>query len=134
MTTVQSPRLTSRASEQLYARAHAAGMAAGEAARPTPMVVTEHRNPLDDSSPVIRTYAPVMSGVCGFAWVTVRPATSSFARYLKARGHRRGYEGGIQIWVGEFGQSMERKEAYARAFAAVLREAGITAYAASRMD
>ena len=40
----------------------------------------------------------------------------------------------VEIWVGEFNQSVTRKEAYAQAFAEVLREAGVTAYASSRKD
>jgi hypothetical protein len=74
-------------------------------------------------------------GVCGFAWVTVRPATTGFARWLlKSKRARVGYHGGAQIWVHDFGQSMARKEAYARAFAKVLVEAGYSAVADSRLD
>ena len=46
----------------------------------------------------------------------------------------RSYYGGVDIWVGEFNQSMERKEACAAAMARVLNEAGIKAYSMSRMD
>ncbi len=99
------------------------------------MHVVQRANPFDDSSPVVHRYAPVMDGVCGFAWVTIRPGTSSFARWVSKTGRgRKGYYGGIQIWVSGFGQSMTRKEAYADAFAAVLREAGVSASAGSRMD
>ena len=99
------------------------------------MHVVQHANPLDDSSPIVKRYAPVMDGVCGFAWVVVRPAGSSFGRWLrKERGHSLAYGGGVSIWVGSFGQSYERKYAYARAFAGVLEEAGIEAYAQSRLD
>lgn len=47
-----------------------------------------------------------------------------------------GYYGGVSIWVGGFGQSVQRKEAYANAFAEVLNERveGVRAYAGSRMD
>ena len=44
------------------------------------------------------------------------------------------YPTGLHFWVGLFNQSMTRKEAYASAFAKVLNEAGIQAYADSRMD
>ena len=44
------------------------------------------------------------------------------------------FRSGLSVWVSEGGQSMERKEAYARAYADVLRAAGIEAYAGSRMD
>ena len=84
---------------------------------------------------VIAGYAPISEGVCGFAWITIKPGTSPAARYakkyLKAR---TGYYGGMEIWVSGYGQSMTRKEAFAEAAAAVLREAGIAATAGSRMD
>jgi hypothetical protein len=103
---------------------------------PTPLVVVEHANPLDDNSPVIRQYGPEPGGVCGMASVVVRPGNSAFARYLKVRhGARRGYYGGIELTTTRlFGQSYERKVAYAQAFTVVLKEAGITAYATSRLD
>lgn len=42
--------------------------------------------------------------------------------------------GGLQYWVSQGGQSMQRKEAFARAFASVLKANGIDAFADSRMD
>jgi hypothetical protein len=120
----------------VYQLADAAGAEAAEKASPTPMVVVQHANPLDDSSPVVRQYAPVEGGVCGFAWVTVRPGNCSFALWAaKNKGWSKAYHGGMQLWVSAYGQSMERKDAYAQAFAAVLRdELGIRAYSGSRMD
>ena len=119
----------------LLGSAHAAGMAAGNAAKPHAMIVGEPTtllgNQIDHSKPTY--YVP--DGVCGFAWITVRPGTSSFARWLVKNGHaRKAYRGGVDIWVHQFGQSMERKQAYAYAYAKVLNEAGITAYSESRMD
>lgn len=128
-------RLTKTECAALARRAELAGMAAGEAAVPTPMVVFERENPWDETSPVKRLYAPVAAGVCGFAFVTVRPGTGSFARYAKARlGWRKAYYGGMQTSVFAFGQSLERKTAYARAYAGVLTEAGVPAYVETRMD
>lgn len=119
----------------LYARAHELGEAAAEAVTPTPMVVQERENPLDDNSPVVRTYAPIMDGPCGFAYVKVRPANGSFGRWAKAeRGWRPAYGGGLEMSVHAYGQSMTRKQAYAQAFAEVLRTAGVNAYGYSRMD
>ena len=118
----------------LYEKAVAAGMAALEAARPRPMVVQQHVNMADDSSPVAQQWL-VPDGVCGFAWVTIMPGNCSFALWMKKNADAsRGYHGGMRFWVHEGGQSMERKEAYARAFAAVLQAAGVKAYAGSRMD
>jgi len=78
----------------------------------------------------------VADGVCGFAWVNVKPGTSKFARWLKATGKARtdSYYGGVTIWVSDFGQSMQKKEIFARALAKRFQAAGIKAYAASRMD
>jgi len=111
---------------RLYHRADQAGREAAEAKVPTPMVVVGMQEE--------RYHVP--QGVCGFAWVNVRPGGSSFARWLKKRGYAHtSYDGGVDVWVSAYGQSMEKKEAYARGFAAVLRESGIEkAYSRSRMD
>lgn len=112
--------------EKLWKRAHAAGIAAGVAARPVPMTVLQDGAPLET----------IDDGACGFAWVTVHPGNCSFARWAAiTHGATKAYTGGMQVkWVSEFGQSEARKHAYAVAFAQVLRDAGITAYAGSRLD
>jgi|JI8StandDraft_1071087.scaffolds.fasta_scaffold23921_5 hypothetical protein len=121
-------------SAEIFDLADAAGKAAAEAKEPVPMIVVQHQHPLDDNSPIVKVYEPVMGGVCGFAWINV-PGNSVFGRYLKNEKRcSKGYPKGINYWVGGYGQSMEKKEAYAHAFAAVLREHGIKAYAQSRMD
>lgn len=118
----------------LFGKAHAAGNAAAAALIPVPMIVAEHASPLDDASPVVQSWQ-VEGGVCGFAWVTISPGTSKAARFAKEHyGARKGYYGGMELRVSQFGQSMQKKEAYAGAFAAVLSAAGITAYSGSRMD
>lgn len=125
-------QFTAQSVVALHSKAHAAGMAAGGAHTPTPMGVVQadiFGKPLPGAHVEV-----VRSGVCGFAWVSFKGNTS-FGRAMKKAGLARpAYGGGLQLWVGEFGQSMERKEQYARAYAAVLREAGIDAYAGSRMD
>lgn len=131
----KSPKFTEDEAYALFERAHSAGMLAGDKARPTPMTVVVRENPFDDNSPIVKRYAPVMDGVCGFGWVNVRPGNSSFANWLrKTNRGRNAYHGGVDIWVREFNQSYERKIAYARAFAGVLTEAGITAYGTGRLD
>jgi len=123
--------------EYIYAEARAAGLAAGKAAVPPVMVVQERASALDDESPVKKEWT-VPEGPCGFAWVNVRPGNSKFANWLKKNGLARSdsYAGGVTIWVSEFGQSMVRKEAYARALAESLRGSlGMDRiYADSRMD
>lgn len=122
--------------ETLYCKARIAGLEAAKSRTPTPMIVREHVNMLDDDSPVKKQWF-VPQGVCGFAWVVISPGTCSFAKWMKKQGlAKRHYYGGMSYWVGDltFGQSMELKEAYATAFAKVLNENGIKAYSDSRMD
>lgn len=105
----------------LFQKAHATGMEAGMLATPTPMVIPG--------------YSPIADGACGFAWITIRPGNSRAARFaVKHHGAHKAYNGGVQVWVSEFNQSMARKEAYARAYSMVLESAGIKAYPGSRMD
>jgi hypothetical protein len=102
------------------------------------MVVTQHENPLDDGSPVKQQWH-VPQGVCGFAWISVRPGNCGFAHWLKKQGLSKGraYGGGVQIWVSQYGQSYELKMAYAQAAADVLKaELGgkVRVYASGRLD
>ena len=117
---------------QLFQAAHAAGMNALNAATPTPMRIVQADvwgNPVPDA----KVY-DVPEGCCGFAWVRIKGNTA-FGREMKKHGlFSRAYPTGLQFWVGEGGQSVERKEAFARAFAKVLRDNGIDAYAESRLD
>ena len=120
---------------RIWKAADEAGREAVRKTVPTPMVVVEHANPLDDSSPVVHRYPPVEGGVCGFAWINT-PGNRAFGRWVKETGRGRpdSYYGGVTIWVSDFGQSYERKDAYAQAFARVLNENGVTAYAMGRLD
>lgn len=111
---------------EIVAKAHAAGMEAGKGSKPVPMIVTDTRSG--------HVYEPVMDGVCGFAWVSFAGNTE-FGRWAKkSKIASKNYPKGLMVWVGEFNQSMTRKEAYAHAYANVLRAFGIEAYAQSRMD
>lgn len=123
------------AHEALWKSALFAGAQAGAAVIPQPMVVQERAHVLDDNSPVVEEWV-INDGVCGFAWVSVRPGNSSFARWLVKNGHGSSdsYAGGITIWISAYGQSMTRKSAHAAAMARVLREAGIKAYSQDRID
>ena len=121
--------------EKIYKLAHLAGVEAAAASVPVPMHVVQRANPLDDSSPIVKRYEPVMDGVCGFASVHTNPGNSSFALWaVQNHGWSKAYRGGVSLWVSDYGQSMTRKEAYARAFAGVLQDNGINAHAESRMD
>lgn len=86
---------------------------------------------------------------CGFAWVIVKPATGPFVNWCKRQidtlGERsresfqygsKAYAGGWQFWQpGEFnGQSIRIHKVGADAFAKVLVDNGLQAYADSRLD
>jgi hypothetical protein len=113
--------------QDLYTQASAAGHEAVKAAAVKPMIVTDEARNLQYF---------VEDGVCGFAWVKIRPARGAFINWCKKNniGRVDSYEGGYRIWISEYNQSMGKKEAYARAFAKVLQDNGIKAYAMSRMD
>lgn len=109
--------------EAVYQEALTAGYAAGEAAEPEPMTVIGH-----DKKWV------VPEGVCGFAWISFKGNTPWGRWAAKHAGARKGYPSGMQISCHYFNQSMQRKEAFCRAFVEVLKKHGIDAYANSRMD
>lgn len=107
--------------------AHLAGLKAGNEVVPVPMVVSGG-------------YAPIADGLCGFAWVTIK-GIGPLAKHVKSimtrdprSGWSKGYPSGLTLWVHEFNQSITRKEAYAYAFAQVLRAAGFSAVSGSRLD
>ena len=146
MTVEEAGRIISRAMGEKQAKvenwariwgaAHQAGIDAGNNRIPVPMIVQQRANP-DDSSPVIKEYEPVMDGVCGFAWIKIRPATHVFCRWLKKNGiGKTAYGGGLSIWAHEFAQSYERKMAYAGAAARVIQDRipELSVYAEGRLD
>jgi hypothetical protein len=120
----------------LYHKAHSAGMAALVTTVPTPMVVVEANWDGSEKQDGQRFFES--DGMCGFAWIEVLPGNCSFANWLKKAGKgRKGYPSGVHIWVREGGQSIERKERYAQAFAEVLKAAnlpGVSVYPNSRLD
>lgn len=113
--------------EQWWAEAEAAGAAAAVAVTPNAMIVAEASSG--------QTWH-VSEGVCGFGWVVVNPGNSSFAHWAKKhKPTHPEYGGGLCVrYVGEYGQSYERKRAFAAAFAEVLRNYGVQARARSRLD
>lgn len=126
--------------EEVWAKAKATGVVAGEEAIPVPMIVGQAKSLVSDEIDHSKPTHYVSEGACGFAWVNVKPGTSQFARWLKVAGHARSdsYYGGVTIWVGEHGQSVTRKEAHAKALAEVLRReldgSGVRVHWNSRLD
>lgn len=119
--------------DAIIKEAEAAGLKAGSAFVPTPMIVGQAVD-LFSNKMVPGTEEFVSDGVCGFAWVHFKGNTA-FGRYMKKIGKAdNDYPTGLSVWVHQFGQSMQKKEAYARAYAEVLRKYGIEAYANSRLD
>jgi hypothetical protein len=138
---------------EALAAARAAGLAAGEAAAPTPMVVGTPRDLMGSlmggSGGGFRDDRPVFvveGGVCGFAWLSLYAKGQTgrqLAAFLRRQGWNRAsrYYGTTWLMVHDFGQSMVRKQAFARAFAASLNEAlpelrqeGSLLFSQSRMD
>jgi len=116
-----------KAFNDVYQLARITGLQSGEYFEPTPMIV------VDD---IGQEYI-IEEGLCGFAWINIKPGNSQFANWLKANDHatKDSYYGGVTVWVSEFNQSMERKIKYARAFAKVLSDNGLErVYVGSRMD
>lgn len=113
---------------ELAELAHKAGLKAGNEAIPQPMVIVD--------STTKEVIDVVDDGLCGFAWINIKPARGAFVTYLKTYkwGDVNSYSGGYDIWVSQFNQSVTRKYAYALAFAEVLNRYGIKAYADSRLD
>ena len=122
--------------DALYSAADIAGKAAVKSAVIVPMTVGSPSRPFGNDIDYAQPTYFVGDGVCGFAWVNVRPGNSPFANFLKAKGLGRkdDYYKGVTIWVHDYNQCMQKKEAYAHAFAQVLNASGITALAMSRMD
>ena len=131
-----APAIANDIPHTIYSEAHFKGMAAGKSCTPTPMVVGEPTTPLGNDIDYSKETYYVADGVCGFAWINIKPARGKFVKYLKDNdiGRKDSYYGGYTIWVSGFGQSMTRKENYARAFVKVLNDNGLKAYAMSRMD
>jgi hypothetical protein len=133
----QSVSFTASQARKIFEEARVAGRAAGVAATPKSMVVGTPTTLLGDDIDSTKPTYYVPDGVCGFAWVVIRPGNSSLARHavklaIGGSGGRGG--GGVSIWVRDHDQSLERKNRHARAYAEVLGAYGVTAYAESRMD
>jgi len=103
---------------------------------PTPMTVVENQDPLDDNSPLKKAWF-VRSGVCGYAWLVVRPGNSSFAKWMrKNKDSRQAYHGGEHWSCPLRIQSMEIQIAYIHEFVRVLESElkDIKVYSMNRMD
>lgn len=121
---------------EIFLAADAAGKVAVEKLYVRPMIVGQPKNVFGNDVDLQKPVYYVAEGVCGYASVNIKPANCKFAKFLVGIGLARkdSYRGGVYYWVSDYNQSLQKKEAYAYAFADVLRDNGIRAYADSRMD
>lgn len=64
----------------------------------------------------------IASGICGFAWVKLKGARGAMRQAFIDAGFAEASGTGLSLWVREFGQSYDRKRAFAEAFVESLRE------------
>ena len=125
----------------ILVEASEAAEAAVKACRPTPMIVGSPSTPLgNDVDPTQQTWF-VEGGVCGFAWVVIRPARGTIVAELKKRkiggAH---YGGGYSLSSWQLAPSIRQDQSYERAVAAargaveVLKKYGVNAYVDARID
>ena len=134
MSTVEKKKvLTKNQCHDIYVEAYEAGLNAGKDVDTPKFIIGDAIGLSDEIDFSKKTY--VLDGLCGYAWVNISPARGAFVNYLKSREiGRKGYYGGYEISVREFGQSVDRKYAFAQAFAEVLGKYGIEAFAGNRLD
>lgn len=123
--------------EEIYDEAHAAGMKAVEELRVIPMIVGQETHLFSGKIDYSKPTEYVADGVCGFAWINVKPGTSQLAKWFKTekRARKDEYYGGVTMSISMFNQSLQKKETYAAAFAKVFRDAGFDrVYSYSRID
>ena len=134
MSTVEKKKvLTKNQCHDIYVEAYEAGLNAGKDVDTPKFIIGDAIGLSDEIDFSKKTY--VLDGLCGYAWVNISPARGAFVNYLKSREiGRKGYYGGYEISVREFGQSVDRKYAFAQAFVEVLGKYGIEAFAGNRLD
>jgi hypothetical protein len=129
--------------EALMEKADAAGREAVANLKVTPMIVGQAKSLFSNEIDYTKPVEVVESGACGFAWISVYPEFKGNTRLGKQeRAVLEEFEfeqdycnkAKYTRWVSEFGQSLERKTAYANAAAAVFAAAGIRAFGQSRID
>ena len=97
--------------------------ATAEGTRAASTVTVEPIGWVTQQCPSNREAFYVHSGICGFAWVNVKGARGLMRQAFIDAGFSPSYSGsGLSMWVGAFGQSYDRKRAFANAFVESLRE------------
>lgn len=111
----------------MWNEAQEAALKAFDDCIPTPMVVGQ--SSLFSGGIIPGTEEVVPDGVCGFAWINIKPARGPLVKFLKERGYgNRGVYGGYTLSFYEIcpsrrgSQSMEKKIAACRAFVEVVKK------------
>jgi hypothetical protein len=123
--------------ESIHNECHQTGLLVGVRVNTRPMLVGEAKSLLSNEIDYTKKTYLMDDGPCGYAWVTIRPGNSKLANAYKKLGlAKSAWNGGVEYWVSEFGQSVDRKAAYAEAYAAKLRQltGHETIYSGSRLD
>lgn len=126
---------------EIFSEACTAAVKAFHDAKPTPVIFGQAKG-LFGNEMVPGTEELVEDGVCGFAWINIKPARGEFVKFLKSKNiGRKGVYGGYTISAYDIGipgssQSMERKEAGCKAFVAVIKKyfPDMRIWVESRMD
>lgn len=129
--------------KEIVEKADAAGKEAVNKAKIIPMIVGEAKSMFSNEIDYSKPTEYVADGVCGFAWTYVYPEHKGNTKLGKQERkvlEALGFEQDCcnpkkyTLWISDFDQSMQKKEAYARAFADILSSFGIRAGSQSRMD
>jgi hypothetical protein len=129
--------------KELVVQADAAGRAAVAKLKVVPMIVGEAKGLFSNEIDYTKPVEYVSDGVCGFAWIYIYPEHKGNTKLGKQE--RKTLEDfGFEkddcnpqkyiLWVHDFNQSLQKKTAYANAFADVLYAHGIRAGGQSRID
>jgi len=128
--------------DQVFKEACEAAEKAFDECKPIPMIVGQAAN-LFSNEIVPGTEEFVEDGVCGFAWVNVKPARGPLIKYCKENNiGRNGVYGGWSISSYDISrrvghsQSMQRKESACRAFVNVIKsyEPNMKIWVETRLD
>lgn len=111
----------------IFNKARIAATIAFRDCKPNPVIFGQAKD-LFSNEMVPGTEELVMDGLCGFAWINIKPARGEFVKFLKRNniGHPGVYGGwtisAYNVGIPGSSQSMERKEAGCKAFVAVIKE------------
>lgn len=104
--------------KKIYQRCLTTANQTMQATVPTPMVVTEHSDPLDDRSSIVRQDY-VASGACGYVGLYL-PKNFAFTKWLIANHHAYDFGSFVSLETPKTTQSYEQLRAWSHAFRRML--------------